>query len=85
MTSVPDAAPDGAACLVNIPSSCPNCATQNANDKPVCEQYIQCFITNACDPAAACGSNTGICGVNTVGGGEAPYGAAVATYDCACP
>jgi len=79
------AVPDGAACLTSIPPSCPDCMTQNASDQPICKQYIQCFITNGCDPGTACGSNTGVCGVNTVGGGNAPYAAAVATYQCACP
>jgi hypothetical protein len=85
MVVVPEASPDGSACLLAIPSSCPNCMTQNASDKPACQLYLQCFIANDCDPSAACGSNDGVCGVNTVGGGEAPYTAAVATYDCACP
>jgi hypothetical protein len=81
---VRDASADGTACLTSIPSSCPDCATQNASDKPACEQYIQCFITNDCDPSDSCGSNDGVCGVNTIGGGEAPYNAAAATYACAC-
>jgi hypothetical protein len=80
-----DATPDGAACLLAIPSSCPNCMTQNASDAPTCQLYLQCFIANGCDPSTACGSNTGVCGVNTIGGGEAPYSAALATYSCACP
>jgi hypothetical protein len=59
--------------------------TQNASDMPICEKYIQCYIQNDCDPTTACGQNSGICGVNTVGGGNAPESAAVATYMCACP
>jgi hypothetical protein len=85
MVVVSGPSPDGSACLLDIPSSCPNCVTQNASDKPACALYLQCFIANDCDPSTACGSNSGICGVNTVGGGEAPYLAAVATRDCACP
>jgi hypothetical protein len=81
----PDVIVDGAACLGSIPASCPDCMTQNASDKPICEQYIQCFLAQGCDPHTACGSSTGVCGVNTIGGGAAPYTAAVATYDCACP
>src|ERR1700722_10088755 len=76
MVVVSGASADGSACLLDIPSSCPNCMTQNASDKPACQLYLQCFIANDCDPGTACGSNTGICGVNTVGGGEAPYAAA---------
>jgi hypothetical protein len=76
---------DAACALQNIPSSCPNCMTQNASDMPVCEMYVRCFIQNSCNPGTACGSNDGVCGVNTIGGGEAPYQAAVQTYDCACP
>jgi len=83
-TTLDAAPPDGSACLASIPPSCPSCATQNASDHPICEQYIQCFITNGCDPSMSCGSSTGVCGVNTVGGGNAPYAAAVATYQCAC-
>jgi hypothetical protein len=75
----------GAGCLQNIPASCPDCMTQNASDMPICEKYIQCYITNSCNPNDACGQNSGICGVNTVGGGSAPESAAVATYNCACP
>jgi hypothetical protein len=76
---------DGGSCLANIPASCPDCQTQNASDKPVCEMYIQCYLTNDCNPSMACGQNSGICGVNTVGGGSAPQSAAIATYNCACP
>jgi hypothetical protein len=85
-TPIPDSAPDGFGCLLNIPANCPNCMTQNASDKPICEQYIQCYITQGCNPNNACGTNpSGVCGVNTIGGGYAPEMAAVATYDCACP
>jgi hypothetical protein len=76
---------DAACNLSMIPSSCPNCATQNASDAPICQMYLRCFIDNGCNPATACGSNDGMCGVNKIGGGEAPYQAAVQTYDCACP
>jgi hypothetical protein len=79
-----DASVDGPACLESIPSSCPDCATQNASDKPVCERYIACFIANDCDPNDPCGENDGVCGVNTIGGGDAPLTAAVLTYNCAC-
>ncbi|HLK35643.1 MAG TPA: hypothetical protein VKU41_02750, partial [Polyangiaceae bacterium] len=79
------APPDGPCNLQSLPSSCPDCMTQNASDAPICKMYLQCFATNACDPATACGSNDGVCGVNKIGGGEAPYQAAVATYKCACP
>lgn len=84
-TGIIDAGSDALTCLQNIPGNCPDCMTQNASDKPICEKYIQCFITNDCNPHMACGSNNGVCGVNTIGGGYAPYNAAVATYDCACP
>jgi hypothetical protein len=85
-----DAAPppppaDGGCDLTSIPASCPDCMTQNASDQPICQKYLACFAMNACDPNTSCGSNTGVCGVNTIGGGEAPYTAAVATYACACP
>jgi hypothetical protein len=83
--AVVEANVDAACALQNIPSSCPNCMTQNASDMPVCEMYVRCFIENSCNPGTACGSNDGVCGVNTIGGGEAPYQAAVQTYDCACP
>jgi|HubBroStandDraft_6_1064221.scaffolds.fasta_scaffold42321_2 hypothetical protein len=76
---------DGGCNLQSIPTSCPNCATQNQSDMPICKTYLMCFSTNGCDPHTACGSNDGTCGVNKLGGGEAPYTAAVATYDCACP
>ncbi len=76
---------DGGCNLASIPAKCPNCMTQNASDKPVCQTYVRCFLTNDCNPNTACGSNDGVCGVNKIGGGEAPYSAAVATYDCACP
>jgi hypothetical protein len=75
-----------AVCILQvIPSSCPDCATQNASDVPTCQKYVRCFIDNDCNPGTACGSNDGVCGVNTIGGGEAPYQAAVQTYDCSCP
>jgi hypothetical protein len=78
--------PSDAGCdLQNTPAGCPDCMTQSAADMPICQQYLMCFETNNCNPNAACGSNDGVCGVNTVGGGEAPYSAAVATYNCACP
>jgi hypothetical protein len=57
----------------------------NASDKPKCEEYLACFRDTPCDPNTACGSNDGVCGLNTIGGGSAPYSAAVATYECACP
>jgi hypothetical protein len=76
---------DTSGCLANIPSSCPDCMTQNASDMPKCEMYLQCFAANDCNPADACGSNDGVCGVNTIGGGEAPLMAATQTYHCACP
>lgn len=90
--SIPDAAKEasppvdaGPDCLKNIPASCPDCMTMNASDKPNCELYITCYMTNSCDPSTACGSNDGVCGVNKIGGGSAPQSAAVATYMCACP
>ena len=82
---VPDVSGDAANCLNNIPASCPDCMTQNASDEPKCEDYIQCFLNNDCNPSTSCGSMDGICGVNTIGGGLAPYNAAVVTYMCACP
>jgi hypothetical protein len=95
--SLPEAAPedvgapdvvevaDGSACLENIPATCPNCMVQNAGDMAKCEMYLQCFAANDCNPADACASNDGVCGVNTIGGGEAPLMAATQTYMCACP
>jgi hypothetical protein len=82
---VPDVSGDAANCLNNIPASCPDCMTQNASDEPKCAAYIQCFLNNDCNPSTSCGSMDGICGVNTIGGGLAPYNAAVVTYMCACP
>ena len=77
---------DGSACLASIPASCPDCMTQNASDQASCQKYIQCFETNDCNPNDACATNNdGVCGVNTIGGGEAPLMAAIATYMCACP
>jgi hypothetical protein len=57
---------------------------QNASDRPKCEEYLECYRTNDCVPTAACGQNDGVCGVNTIGGGQSPREAAVATYTCAC-
>jgi hypothetical protein len=74
---------DARTCLDAIPASCPDCVTQNPNDAVVCRQYLRCFAT--CDPSQPCGAADGVCGVNTLGGGMAPYAAAVATYHCACP
>jgi hypothetical protein len=61
------------------------CNTMNMSDKPKCMEYINCYINNNCIPTNACGQNSGVCGVNTIGGGNAPKDAAVATYMCACP
>lgn len=74
-----------AGCLANIPSTCPDCAVQNQTDLPVCEKYLTCYQTNNCNPSTSCGSANSICGVNTIGGGTAPQGFAIATYNCACP
>jgi hypothetical protein len=82
---IPDVSGDAANCLNNIPASCPDCMTQNASDQPKCEDYIQCFLNNDCNPSTSCGSMDGVCGVNTIGGGLAPYNAAMTTYMCACP
>ncbi len=57
----------------------------NASDQPKCQEYLMCFATNNCNPSDPCGQNNGVCGVNTIGGGNAPYDAAVQTYKCACP
>ncbi|MGO9838015.1 MAG: hypothetical protein ACLP1X_27855 [Polyangiaceae bacterium] len=81
--AAPETSIDGG-CLQSIPTSCPDCVTQNPPDVPVCQRYLACFANNNCNPNTACGTNSGICGVNTVGGGEAPYTAAVTTYNCAC-
>ena len=43
-----------------------------------------CYEANNCNPHTACGSMDSVCGVNTLGGGNAPQTAAIATYDCAC-
>jgi hypothetical protein len=74
---------DGAACLMDT-GSCPVCATQNASDMPQCMQYLACYETSACNPHTSCGAMDAVCGVNTIGGGNAPQTAAIATYDCAC-
>jgi hypothetical protein len=72
--------------LENIPAACPTCDdAQNPGDVPKCEEYLQCYITNGCNPNAPCGDNDAICGVNTIGGGQAPRSTAMAVYDCACP
>ena len=83
--SSPDAGSraDAQWCLDAIPASCPDCVTQNPGDATLCRQYLRCFAT--CDPSQPCGAPDGVCGVNTLGGGMAPYAAAVATYRCACP
>lgn len=80
-----EAAPivDGAACLIDT-GTCAVCATQNSSDVPKCMQYLSCYETNGCNPHTACGSMDSVCGVNTIGGGNAPQTAAIATYDCAC-
>jgi hypothetical protein len=70
-------------CVDKIPASCPDCATQNPADAALCRKYLHCFST--CDPSQPCGDVDGVCGVNTLGGGTAPYAAAVTTYRCACP
>ena len=63
--------------------------TQNASDAPICQMYIACYLARSCNPTpslnAPCAQNDGVCGVNTIGGGNAPMSAAVATYTCACP
>jgi len=84
---VPDAGErgDASACLAKIPSTCPDCVTQNPSDKPICEKYLTCFADHDCNPGGTCASSDGVCGVNTIGGGEAPFMAATQTYDCACP
>jgi hypothetical protein len=85
--STPDAviAPlvDGAACLMDT-GTCPVCATQNAGDVTKCMQYLTCYETNGCNPHTSCGAMDAVCGVNTIGGGNAPQTAAIATFDCAC-
>ncbi len=75
-----------AACLPDPPPvNCPDCKTQNLSDHPVCELYLTCYRNNDCDPNTSCGTNpSGVCGVNTIGGGSAPQSAAITTYDCAC-
>lgn len=80
-----DAGPgsDAGSCLEKVPASCPDCVTQNAGDAVVCRLYLQCFAT--CNPSQPCAAPDGVCGVNTLGGGTAPYMAAVTTYRCACP
>jgi hypothetical protein len=82
--AVPEASFGDGGCLQDISASCA-CKTQNASDMPICQRYVMCFATNNCNPNTACGTNSGVCGVNTIGGGEAPYTAAVTTYNCACP
>lgn len=72
-------------CLQNPPGTCAVCATQNMSDKPKCMEYITCYINNNCRPTDPCGQLSGVCGVNTIGGGNAPRDAAVTTYMCACP
>jgi hypothetical protein len=79
----PEPGSDARACLDEIPASCPDCVTQNSGDAIVCQRYLRCFTT--CNPSQPCGAMDGVCGVNVVGGGTAPYAAALATYRCACP
>lgn len=80
-----EAAPivDGAACLMDT-GACAVCVTQNSGDVTACMAYLSCYETNNCNPHTACGSMDAVCGVNTIGGGNAPQAAAIATYDCAC-
>jgi hypothetical protein len=48
--------------------------------------YLSCYQANQCNPNTSCGTDpTGVCGVNTIGGGQAPLVAAVVTYNCVCP
>jgi hypothetical protein len=79
----PGSQSDARPCLDEIPASCPDCVTQNPGDAVVCRRYLRCFAS--CDPSQPCGAEDGVCGVNTLGGGTAPYTAAVTTYRCACP
>jgi hypothetical protein len=75
---------DAGSCLASIPAACPDCMTMNPTDKPTCEKYLSCYLTNVCTPTDACGLQNGACGVNTIGGGTAPQLAAIRTYNCAC-
>ena len=70
--------------LQNLPPQCIPCQTMNQSDKPKCQEYLDCYIANLCEPVDACGQLDGVCGVNTIGGGNAPRDAAIATYMCAC-
>jgi hypothetical protein len=51
--------------------------------------YLPCYEANNCNPNDSCATNPdGVCGVNTLGGGNAPQTAANNTYACAkcsCP
>ena len=58
----------------------------NASDKPICMEYLMCYINNNCIPTDPCSTNPdAVCGVNKIGGGNAPRDAAIQTYMCACP
>ena len=55
------------------------------------KSYLVCYIVNECDPLTGvnsngtdCASSSAVCGVNTIGGGNASQAAAIATYTCAC-
>lgn len=62
------------------------CADQVANpgDVPRCEEYLACYLTEACPPDNLCRGPDGVCGVNRIGGGAAPQAAADAVWQCAC-
>jgi hypothetical protein len=73
-------------CLASRPAGC-ECADSpniNPNEIAECQVYVDCFIDNACSPTATCADNDGVCGVNTLGGGTAPFNHASWVFSCAC-
>ncbi len=74
------------------PSGCGLCVNINSSDVPLCKAYLLCYFLHICNPVtgkdstgADCVGNTGVCGINAIGGGNAPRDAAVASFTCACP
>lgn len=80
----PGALPAAGHCLAGWEgSSCDTCSGQTQSDRLSCRLYIDCYITNDCDPAT-CGSVEQVCGVNRLGNGLAPKDIADTVYGCMC-
>ena len=56
----------------------------NASDEPMCEEYVDCYITNECAPDSCSVGPDDVCGVNMIGGGYGPLNAVIDVYNCAC-